>query len=533
MNIRDIGNDAYKFMLEAVAIPSYTNTGDESLVTDYILDSLSRFTYLNANPDYFGKYDLVNDKYKRCIPWALFKGTSNKTIVLINHHDVVDTNEYGLLKKHAHSPDELKNALKDFPLTDDVERHLNGDDWTFGRGTADMKAGLAIQLSLFKHLSEHGCDNSILFLSLCDEETLSTGMRRAVSLLQELQERYNLDYKITIDSEPHCREEEDRFTIYDGSVGKTMAFAYIRGKKTHIGDIYNGLNPSLVLSNLILKTEVNPSFSDTAGSEFSSPPSWSLARDFKSNYDASIPNCAGGYISFLTYYTEPSTILNSLTKLTYESMQESIDLIEKGRALHFDNPSSNLKPRVILFSTLYEEVLNGVGIEKIRAIYEDVEEKINNKEISIPESNFLITAGLLECLDDNNPISIIGLSPPYYPHIINKDCTMLDKVGEAISQTEEALGIRIKRESYFSGISDLSYSGFDEDMDEIDMIKKNMPLQLHGHYDIPLKAMKELNIPVVNIGPWGLDYHKFTERVYKPDVLSTTPQLILNLIKLI
>jgi len=38
--------------------------------------------------------------------------------------------------------------------------------------------------------------------------------------------------------------------------------------------------------------------------------------------------------------------------------------------------------------------------------------------------------------------------------------------------------------------------------------------------------MRALSIPVINIGPWGKDLHKFTERVYEPDLYERTPALV-------
>ncbi|WP_183108805.1 hypothetical protein [Thermohalobacter berrensis] len=38
--------------------------------------------------------------------------------------------------------------------------------------------------------------------------------------------------------------------------------------------------------------------------------------------------------------------------------------------------------------------------------------------------------------------------------------------------------------------------------------------------------MNKLSIPVINIGPWGKDLHKFTERVYKEDLFERTPRII-------
>ena len=39
-------------------------------------------------------------------------------------------------------------------------------------------------------------------------------------------------------------------------------------------------------------------------------------------------------------------------------------------------------------------------------------------------------------------------------------------------------------------------------------------------------AKSALSVPVINIGPWGKDLHKFTERVYELDLCERTPTLL-------
>lgn len=50
---------------------------------------------------------------------------------------------------------------------------------------------------------------NIVLLALPDEENLSAGMRAAVKLLSELQDRYGLNYKLMINSEPHQRKDDE------------------------------------------------------------------------------------------------------------------------------------------------------------------------------------------------------------------------------------------------------------------------------------------------------------------------------------
>lgn len=47
-----------------------------------------------------------------------------------------------------------------------------------------------------------------------------------------------------------------------------------------------------------------------------------------------------------------------------------------------------------------------------------------------------------------------------------------------------------------------------------------------GGNSVPLELVMELSMPVVNIGPWGKDFHKYTERVLKDDVFRVTPALV-------
>ena len=85
-------------------------------------------------------------------------------------------------------------------------------------------------------------------------------------------------------------------------------------------------------------------------------------------------------------------------------------------------------------------------------------------------------------------------------------------------------------QNYFTGISDLSYAMFEADSENIDYIEENMMMWKHVYY-IPLDKIKKLSVPVLNIGPWGRDLHKYTERVYIEDLFERTPVLIDRTIK--
>ena len=52
-----------------------------------------------------------------------------------------------------------------------------------------------------------------------------------------------------------------------------------------------------------------------------------------------------------------------------------------------------------------------------------------------------------------------------------------------------------------------------------------MPL-FGKYYDIPFDALEKITMPCINIGPWGKDFHKLTERVLKRDLFERTPRIV-------
>ncbi len=326
----NISMEIDKTFRELVAIKSDTGTVLEKDAEKYLLEWFQGLGYFKENPGNCGSYLLEEDLLKRSVVWGLVKGKGKKTIILVHHHDVVDSFDYGTIQEYAYDPDILAKKIKELDINEEVKRDLESDDWVFGRGTSDMKAGAAIQLVLLKHYSQlKDFDGNILVVSVPDEESLSAGMRGSIELLKGLKERFDLEYALCIDSEPHQREEENTGTVYEGSVGKIMPVIYVRGKKTHLGDIFHGLNPMAIMSEIVSKTDVNPYFSDVVGDEVSPPPSWSFCRDTKECYDASIPESAGGYFSILTLTRTPKDILEQIQGVSKEAFDTVINRMNK------------------------------------------------------------------------------------------------------------------------------------------------------------------------------------------------------------
>ena len=522
---------------ELVSVRSDTGTALEKDIERVIYDKLSEYSYFKANNDHFGIFDL-NDHLNRQVIWGLIKGNGNDTVVLLHHHDAVDTFDFGKYEEYALQPKRLKSIYQTLNFNEEITHDLNSEEWCFGRGTSDMKAGAAIQIALLKHYSTiKNFEGNLLLLSVPDEETYSSGMRSSIELLNQLKEKFTLDYKLLINSEPHERREAKVGTYYNGSVGKLMPVVYVKGRKSHIGQIFSGFNPLSVLSRIAIKTETNMSFSDQIGDNISPPPSWSYLKDFKKSYDASIPEAAGGYFSVLTLTQSPKDILEKLKVISMKAFEEAVTQINREYdAFKTNDATIDIKPRVMYFSEIYTLALkkHGDSFEKVyNNTINEIREEIANGETIIPNSNFKLIKKTLEYIDAPEPIVVISISPPYYPHVSNdflETDQRVDKIHQVINQSASQFNESYQLQKYFMGISDLSYTSLNDSEAVVPYIKNNMPLWDHL-YSIDFEGLKKLNIPVMNVGPWGKDLHKLTERVNLKDLKNHTPKLIMDIIE--
>ncbi|MTI47444.1 MAG: M20/M25/M40 family metallo-hydrolase [Firmicutes bacterium] len=528
-------------LLNLVSIKSDTGTRLERKIEFFIHDQLSRINYYKENTELYGAYKLEKDHLERAIVWSLVKGEGKDTVILLHHHDAVDADDYRQLSKFAYDPDALSNELKKLSLSEEVRKDLEGNEWIFGRGTADMKAGAAIQLSLIeKYSKKTNFNGNILLLSVPDEENLSLGMREAVKLLNKLKKSFNLEYKLLINSEPHGRREDEIATLYEGSAGKVTPLIYVRGKQTHILDVFQGINPIALLSEVIKRSEMNLDFVDKVGKEQSPPPAWINTRDRKIAYDISIPQAAGGYLNVITLNSSPKEVINKIKNICESSFSEAIEIIREKYKKYESLVEKDIvdmkipwKVNVKDFSEVYKQAYNKYGnvfIEDYKRAMDEVKRKIENNDINMQEGTFELIEKTLEYIDDFSPIMVIAVSPPYYPNVSNITMENLSEMVLNLNQeiskySKEKWNISYEKQNYFMGISDMSYVSLSDSMEDVSSIGDNMPLW-DNIYSIDFKGIKSLNIPVMNIGPWGKDIHKFSERVFKKDVYERVPELI-------
>ena len=537
-----------EILYEYVKIQSFTNTPKEREVEGFFTEHFSRIPYFREHGQLWGTYPLENDPLKRNVCWAMVKGSGKKAVVLVHHYDIVDIEDYKTLKPLAFSPEQLRQELlhhKDM-LPEDAQKDLEEDTFLFCRGGCDMKAGGSIQYALLESYSSLAAfEGSVIVIGVPDEENLSAGMRGATKLLAQLKQKYGLEYIMMINSEPHQRKDFAKGVFSEGTVGKMMPFVYVRGFLSHAGKVFEGLNPASVLSEIVTRTEVNMDFADAVNGEAAPPPTWLYLKDSKDRYDVSMPLTAQGCFSVLTLKQTPSELLSKVKQVCGEGFSAVIDRMNRNFEAFCRETGQPFKglpwsAKVVNFKELFEEAKANGGEAFVRNYEKTLQEILKDMEggrLNMIEGNFRLIEKIYDDIEDISPRVVYGLLPPYYPNVSNIYFDGIAPSARGISEKLSAYAQEVYRQEYtkeyfYTGICDLSYINIDDPQKHRASVADSMPL-LGQYYDIPFEEIKEISMAGINIGPWGKDFHKLTERVCKEDLYQRTPHILDAAIKML
>jgi arginine utilization protein RocB len=121
---------------------------------------------------------------------------------------------------------------------------------------------------------------------------------------------------------------------------------------------------------------------------------------------------------------------------------------------------------------------------------------------------------------------VLFYTPPFYPAVCSSEHPLIEMTtAQVLNHAEQRFSNKLQRVHYFSGLSDLSYVSFKGDAGDLSAFTSNFPL-LGSRYNIPFDDMRELDIPVMNIGPMGKDAHQWTERLEINRTIEETHPLI-------
>jgi arginine utilization protein RocB len=538
------GIDVQSLTVRLVQSASVTNTSGEVSFPDTLVSVLRELSFFNAHPELIQEFPINGDERGRRIVMALAPGAGTACVVLTGHYDVVDTSNYGALEPFAFDPENLAKKMlqslssKQKPSPSEVllKRDLESASFIPGRGMLDMKSGLAAGIAaLADFLGENERSGNIIYMAVPDEEGSSVGMKTAKKILSAFASEHGLRLKalINLDAAVDQGDGAEAKAVFLGSVSKLLPFVLFVGKPAHAGAPFDGFNPVMAASVFAREAECNSeclNIRTIFPGEEPPPPTILYYREMRSRYDVTMPADVFCALNVLTFEKSPAKVFENLKLLVQKALDSSISLLYE---------------RMSAFSRKQNE---HVAMQKLSSEVLDLPELINRAEYvapgilerlrriaekNFPEDKVLQTAKivheLLTYTQIEGPCAVVGLAPPYYAKAeLNpeRDQAFLAYIKDEIAQFNRDHEESIKLRPYFPGISDMSFLAPSVDQQSIEYIKQRSAVDqpdLDGYLRDPLE------IPVINIGPWGREYHQSGERVNRHYAFNILPDLVFQI----
>jgi arginine utilization protein RocB len=503
-------------------------------------------------------------------------------VILLGHLDTAGIQDYGA-DLDPFDPDGLRQRL--------LERHhshSSGQDervqdavsgeWMFGRGSFDMKSGVAAQIAVMAALerAKASLSGNVLMVTTPDEEVESVGLMDALAPLVRLRDARGLDLLGVINSDytaPRGPGDDSRY-IYRGTIGKFLCCFYIRGCETHVGEAFRGLDANLIVANLVRATNLNTDLCDEADGEMTVPPVTQKVRDFKPRYDAQTPLSAVVHCSSLVHGWTPREVLARMVALANRALSEANHRRIAAWGDYASRQGSvealpDLGGCVLTYRQLRHAVAERMGSGKLQAELDrrasgtiarirdalralpaterdHLIDRARLTDLDSRERSLVIVRTLVDiairegALDARQPAIVVYFAPPFFPAIRGDPSSRLSRA-IAVEVAEGGYG-EITFRGFYPYVSEISFMRVDDAVyHSLPFLKANFPLWrdrgeqmpegLRGEtFSVPFELIRELDCDVANIGPWGKEAHGRGERVYMPYSFETVPELIHNVI---
>ncbi|WP_096434756.1 M20/M25/M40 family metallo-hydrolase [Alteribacter populi] len=473
---------------------------------------------------YFGKYSdhlqthYTNDGRKYISALVKSKRKTKRTLIILGHLDVVDVEDFGEWKHLAFRPRELTEQMLEqkHQLPADVQHDLKDGEWLFGRGVMDMKAGVALCMSMIERAADGVFDGNLLMLAVPDEEANSTGMRAAAQTLLDLAGEHDLTYRLAWNTEPVFSgfPGDQNLYVYKGSLGKLLPGFYCYGEEAHVAEPFSGINGNFMTSYLNDAIELNPDLTERTGSQKTPPPTSLLQKDLKGGYSVQIPHTAVTLFNLMTMKKPMQEVTVQLFKLAERAADRLVKAyVERERTfaqIHDYEPQKK-QIRVLTYEDLWAHAVSQVGEEEVKrhvSFTQANESRLDDREMTIQMVHHIATL-----CKDLAPMIVLFYAPPFYPAVASGQDPLVERVAQIVKrEAAKVQQVDVLDVPYFPGLSDLSYTQLPERKESLQSLIKNMPLW-NITYHLPLEAMEKLDLPVINFGPLGRDAHSWTERL--------------------
>ena len=528
-----------------VRIPSVSHTAFENEAARFIRDTLAGEAYFRENPGFLRLIPVEQGGLGRLAVLAFVRSGKEtaRTVLLNGHFDVVDTDVCGELAEAAFDADAYTSLMAGRDIPQEARDDLESGNWLFGRGTMDMKSGLALHMAYLAHMARRRDDLpvNLLFLAVPDEEGNSAGMRGALPGLCSFIREEGLDLVAALSGEPafwtsqSSAGSEPYRIFYTGTTGKIMPMFFCVGREAHAGYSFDGVNASALAAQTVCLMDCHPELMDGTGPDTLTPPVCLKMKDLRDSYSVTLPERAVSYFNVLTVSRSPRDILDICRGVAQEALANTLARIEKaGRRFQelsgrSDSPVPAWSPRVLSVAELMAEAGLSADAPELTGFLTQLPADMDEREKGIALADRLVSLANLK-----GPAIVVGFLPPYYPQRLNlraseKERRLRGIMEEACAELSSTVG-NVKLVECFSGIMDLSFMGFQGEAEELRALADNMP-GWGQVFSLPMDELLSLNVPIAGLGTSGKDAHKDTERLELDYSFEVAPRLLDKVIR--
>lgn len=375
-------------------------------------------------------------------------------------------------------------------------------------------------------------------------------MRAALTFLRQFFEEKQLQPSAFLLSEcfEYREEDPDRETaryIHVGASGKVMPAFFFVGAPAHVKEPFLSLDPNLLAVEVYRRLQLNPAFSQSRDGELTPPPVCLKMQDLKELYSVSTPLFAASYFNLVTVDLDPEALLQELLQLARESFVSALKQLQERAEAYAGRfgikvACSRMVPLVKSWDEAYAEAEKTYQLRHPQAadtldLY--LREKVRGwKEegLEIQAMGLHLMREIAELQAESRPMMIVGFLPPYYPDIRPEPSDpALAELLAAIQKTMDfarqnfAADLRLKK--YYMGISDMCYTGLSQSRDVQPLLHNLVGEGLI--YDFPAADLKKFHVPAIDLGGFGKDFHKASERLEKHYSLDILPELYVHLLE--
>lgn len=454
---------------------------------------------------------------------VFLKGQTNKTIVLIAHHDTVGVEDM--------------EGLNPFTVDANVDKFKDSNRYFYGRGAGDMKSGIAVGVALLEELSKQDLKTNIIFLSAPDEENESAGILAGIKYLKELKDIKGYEYVGVINLDSGLQDEnhpERKVVELAGTIGKLLPCFYVGGKSSHASDPFEGISSTYISSAIIDELDGNPSYSDRnpITEKFAPPPICLKATDIKNEYNTQLPLKSFLYFNYHTYTQTPKEALDAMKSAAGKAMRKALEANKEKYAEYMKKQTLRAKERSwdkITNVLTFEELMHKAE-KNSKNLQQEFEKIISeNTHLDAREVNVKLIEHATNIANITSPYVVCFFSKPYYPSSFSEN-EFTRIVAQTVESFAKSENLTIDIINFCEGISDTNYMQIDKNkVNEIHTYVENNPLAKEQG-DIDIDALASVSMPIACIGPSAFHPHHREEKVEIAYTFDKYPLLLLAVI---